>query len=247
MLPHERLHWCFYVVLNALFKATFIDLFGEKFTYGFDYLCALIVGFAFICGVAYAALNYDIDVASNAIAFVFLSIQILVKYLCVHHLRSMVNVADCMINIYKYNSADARKDLLLERYARISKNILKSIMIFYGICTSVYLFHPIAVYLLHNELMTPLPAYYPGINETNPYIFTALVIYNIPIILISNIFHCAFHAIITIIFVNMLMMAGIFGMHVSTVNEQLELSDNDPLKLKRQFIHLIREHRQFSM
>lgn len=95
--------------------------------------------------------------------------------------------------------------------------------------------------------MTPLPAYYPGIDENNPYVFTALVIYNIPIIFVSNAFHCAFHAIITIVFVNMLMLAGIFDMHVNVVNEQLELTDSDRVKLKRQFIHLIREHHQFSV
>lgn len=246
MLAHEKLHWCFYVVLNSLFKVAFLDIFYEKFTYSIKYVFFLCLSGIFMCGSAYSVLYYDIDVASNAMAFLLLAIQITIKYLCAYDLQSMVNVADHMIDIYKHNSADVRKDLLLERYAAVSKRILKSIMIFYCFCASMYLLHPIAVYVLHREMLTPLPTYFPFINERKPFGFIVLVIYDVPMIIMANAFHCAFHAIVSIVFVNMLMMSGIFDMHVNAVNEHLELDACERLKLKRKFIHLIREYQTFS-
>lgn len=197
----------------------------------------LLIG---LFGFIYTALTYEIGIASNAITFASLCIQLLVKYLCVRDIESLVEIANVLLNTFKYNSGNKSKIHLFAHYNRLNIIIIHTIVAIYTITTLAYLLFPILIYFQKGIVIAPFPAHFPGIDENSTPVFVLIVFYNL---LLSGLLLCftiAFELLIVIVFVNMLMLADNFHIDLLVVNE----SATESLGIK--MISLIRGQQEIS-
>lgn len=246
MEPHEQLHWCFYVVLKSLFSLVSVKIFDQKFSPNFAYVLLIVIYLVAFFGATYTALTYEIIVASNAAALLFVSVQIYTKYLCIRDVQSMVDIVDYLIAIYKdHLPRETGKNEMFQRFAIISVTILKVLIGLYVVTGVAYLLQPFIIYWITGDIYPPLLVYFPHLDGSNTYDFILLVLMDITVIVFTAVVNNIFDSFITIVFVNMLLLANIFRMNLLKLNALLEEPNKTVVDVKRQLIHLISEHGKF--
>lgn len=242
MEPYDQVHWCFYTVVNAYFTILRIDIPKSEFRYNFGYFVFLGMNLLAFYGLIYAILNYDIGTASNAVTLCFQGIQIISQSLSVNAMTALTEIVKLIMAIYKDNAQDKIKRPLLIRYAFASELVMKCVLSVYGILTIVYIFYPAGYYLYTGIRNTPFPMYYPWWDEHEDKYYYILSAFHEWEIFYSGVNLSAFFSLITLIFVNVLLLADIFGSRVLKFNENLDdLSSNTKAKL----IFLVKEHRNY--
>lgn len=244
MEPHERIDWCIYNLLRSYFKLIFIDIFEEKFTYRFGFIAIVIVfGFGFNCSY-YTATNYEFAIKANAIGLFLFTVHVFVEYITVHKLRPMVKIIDFIIDIYRSNST--ANQAIFSRYAFLSQTIIMCMLMFNTFCCVLYLPYPIIAYFRDGERLPLYPVYAPLLNENSTIDYIVLVILQLLNQMLVVVVNSASDLFITIVFIHMLMLSTMFGIHLRELNTRLH-EDKDQGLIKSKLLHLIREHRAFFL
>lgn len=243
MEPYDKVHWCFYTVVNAYFTILCINIPKKKFRYNTGYFVIMGLNCWAMYGLVYAMLNYDIGTASNAITLFLQGLRIITQALSVKELMALSEIVKVIMTFYKDYSQDKRKRPLLIRYAFASELIMKCVLVIIGSLTTVYFVYPVGYYFYTGIRITPFPVYYPWWDEHEDRVFYILSLFHEWEIFMAGVNLSAFFSLITLIFLNVLLLGDIFGSIVLEFNENLvEASMNT----KAELISLVKEYRVFT-
>lgn len=243
MEPYDKVYWCFYNAITAYFNLLCIGIPKKEFSYNIGYFVILGLDFFAMYGLIYAMCNYDIGTAANALTLFLQGTRITVQALCVNDLMALSEIVKLIMTFYKDHAQDKIKRPLLIRYAFISELVLKCVLIIIGSLAGVYFVYPFGYYFYTGIRITPFPMYYPWWDENEDKVFYILSTFHEWEIFHAGVNLSAFFSLMTLIFINVLMLADMFGSSVLVFNESLvEASINT----KAEFILLIKEYKNFA-
>lgn len=246
MNPEEQVRWCFYSVIRTLFRVIFIDITKKKFTINLGYFLWILMYTCAFFALLYTASHYETDVAVNAVTILIDLLHMLVKYSCLHDIRGLVDIADFLIAIYRKNLNACDEYTLFGYYANIGKWMMSALLGAIGLVASTFISFPVIWYFLTGTRITPLPVYFPYLDETTNVGFLILTLYHSILVMFALSVTGAIDSTVMIVFINVLMMAEKFGNHVRKQNLHLLDEKRNRAQQKRQLIYLIREYKEFS-
>lgn len=246
MNPEEQVRWCVHGVIKTLFRVIFIDITKKKLTINLGYCFWMLMFTCALFSVLYTVGHYEIDVAVNAVSILMALLQMLVKYSCLHDIRGLISAADFLIAIYRENLNARGEYTLLAYYGNIGKWMMNTLLGAIGLIASIFISFPVVWYFLTGAQITPLPIYFPYLDETNYAGYSILTLYHSVLVMFSGVLTGAIDSTVMIVFVNVLMIADVFRNHIRKLNMHLLDGKMNKGHQKRKLIHLIREYGQIS-
>lgn len=173
--------------------------------------------------------------------------KLFVKYVFVNDLRSLVDLCDFMGDIYQQNSEPPSTYYnLCQRYANISKLILKIGIFAYTFMHILFLGMLVGEAIYRRALIPPLRIYLPGVDEGTYIGVAVLILFNYVISLTGCFVFCSYDSLICVIFANMPMVASVITGHLNEMRERLLDEDCDGDEARERLTRICLKHYRYK-
>lgn len=121
--------------------------------------------------------------------------------------------------------------------------LFKMILILYVLSTFTFLPYPIYMYLFKNEIVTMLPLYMPGVDETTFAGYISLSAYHFVSLFLATLGVCACDFFVAIMIVSTLIFAKIITLEMSHIDDDLEEEDSTSI-VRGRFRNILLMHQE---
>lgn len=171
------------------------------------------------------------------------------KYIFVDDLKSLIEIADSIGQIYKENVQPRTRcyySVLCQRYADLSERILKSGTITFIIFYVIFMILIIGGSISMGQIRPSLEVHFPKIDENTTSGLAFLIVFNILIGAGGLFIVCSYDLLLFIIFANMLMVSSIIIGHLNELKDALLDPKCQTLEAKTRLLNIILMHKKYN-
>lgn len=174
--------------------------------------------------------------------------QALMKLLNSRYAKDFYWTISLIQDIYTCHSKTKSREIseYFEKFASFTELLFKLMLGGFGISPFAFILYPVYMYFVNDELITIIPLYLPGIDETTVVGFIILNLYLLLISIIGSICLSALEFLMAIIIISSLIFAKIVSSELQQINTDLQDDDCGMLAMIGRFRNIFLMHQQMG-